>query len=99
MIGAPDGKFLLRALDDFSDIAGSKSVKGQQQTQQEAQIADAIDHKGFCGCLCCSRTLILKSDQQIGSKPTPSHPTNSSSRLPARTSSSMEKTKKFKQAK
>ena len=43
-------------------------MEGKQKAQQEAEVADPVDDKSFCGCLRRGWPVVVVADKQIGCK-------------------------------
>ena len=54
--------------EDLMILEAAQLGKNQKKTEDEAEIAEAVDNKGLLAGIGSGRFLVIKSDQQIGGK-------------------------------
>jgi hypothetical protein len=59
----------VRAGENFLIVERSEAVPDQQESEQEAEVADAVDDEGLRGRGAGSRLLVPMADEQIGAEP------------------------------
>jgi hypothetical protein len=59
---------LVRSRENFMVVQRAEARPGQQEAQDKAEIADAVDQKGLRGGGARGRPFVPVSDQQIGAE-------------------------------